>query len=117
MSISNISFENYKGYPNGSLNISPITILLGANSAGKSSIIQLVLMLAQTFKQTTGNKQLILNGKYIELGESLNLIRNKSENETLSFSLDLDEAFLIGDIAVDYADYLQRSLTLSNAVK
>ena len=112
MSISSISFENYKGYPSGNLNISPITILLGANSAGKSSIIQLVLMFAQTFKHTTGNKQLILNGKYIELGESINLMRNKSTDEMLSFSLHLEDIYPIENITTEYIDYMQRSLSL-----
>ena len=47
--IHEINFNNYKAFKTGQLRIRPITILLGTNSAGKSSIIQLLLMLAQTF--------------------------------------------------------------------
>ena len=46
--LTKLSLKHYKAFENASVNIRPITILLGANSVGKSSIIQLFLMLQQT---------------------------------------------------------------------
>ena len=50
--LNEISFKNYKAYKSGKLNLKPITILLGANNAGKSSIIKLLLTLSQLRKDT-----------------------------------------------------------------
>ena len=50
--IQKISFQNYKAFERGEIKIKPITILLGANSVGKSSIINLLLMLQQTANST-----------------------------------------------------------------
>ena len=46
--VSGIKFNNYKAFREGHLEIKPITILLGANSVGKSSLIQLFLLLQET---------------------------------------------------------------------
>ena len=39
--LNKLSFKNYKAFAEGQVKIKPITILLGANSVGKSSIMQL----------------------------------------------------------------------------
>jgi len=49
--IKEINIKNYKAFDSASIPIKPITILLGANSVGKSSIIQLLLLLQQTSKE------------------------------------------------------------------
>ncbi|NER39705.1 MAG: AAA family ATPase [Oscillatoria sp. SIO1A7] len=48
--ISNISVQNYKSLHNEcKIEIRPLTILSGANGAGKSSIMQPLLLLKQGF--------------------------------------------------------------------
>ncbi|MBO0952987.1 AAA family ATPase [Fibrella forsythiae] len=87
--LKRISFENYKAFDNGSIEIRPLTILLGANSVGKSSILQLLLLLQQTSEaDKTYKSALKLNGGYISLGEGLNLIRNKDAKKALVLSFD-----------------------------
>ncbi|MCL3781384.1 hypothetical protein EMN47_13420 [Prolixibacteraceae bacterium JC049] len=49
--LQKIHVENYKAFESADIPIKPITILLGANSVGKSSIIQLLLLLQQTGKE------------------------------------------------------------------
>ncbi|EGR0106703.1 AAA family ATPase, partial [Vibrio vulnificus] len=46
--LNRISGKNYKAFEDFNLQISPLTILLGANSCGKSSLINLFLLLSQT---------------------------------------------------------------------
>lgn len=89
--IQNINIENYKAFEKAKMPLKPITILLGANSVGKSSIIQLMLMLQQTGK--TGLKSykspLKLYGGYVNLGDSINLFRNKKSDLPLKFGFEL----------------------------
>lgn len=89
--IQNINIENYKAFQTAKIPLKPITILLGANSVGKSSIIQLMLMLQQTGK--TGLKSykspLKLYGGYVNLGNSINLFRNKKTDLPLKFGFEI----------------------------
>ncbi|EKF0967281.1 AAA family ATPase, partial [Escherichia coli] len=40
--------QNYKAYESFKLDLKPLTILLGANSCGKSALINSLLMFSQT---------------------------------------------------------------------
>ena len=44
------------------LKLSPLTILCGANSSGKSTIIQSILMISQTLGSPNVTRPLVLNG-------------------------------------------------------
>ncbi|MBK9257143.1 MAG: AAA family ATPase [Saprospiraceae bacterium] len=86
--ISKINLTNYKAFDKAELKIKPITILLGANSVGKSSIIQFLLLLEQTVlaEQRNYKSALKLNGNYVNLGETTNLHRRHDTNIPLQFS-------------------------------
>lgn len=51
----------------------PVTLdlgfLCGANSSGKSTLLQSMLVVAQTFGTASQNRGLILNGQFAKLGE------------------------------------------------
>lgn len=81
--IRKISFENYKAFKSGELKLKPITILLGANSVGKSSIINLLLMLQQTARVSNYKSALRLHGENVSLGECENIFRNKVKNNDI----------------------------------
>lgn len=87
--LKNIEFENYKAFKNGNIDLKPITILLGANSVGKSSIVQLLLMLTQTLNYGKQyNSAFRLNGEIVKLGENINIFHNqKPNNISLKFTL------------------------------
>lgn len=50
------------------LPLSPITALVGANSSGKSSIIQSILLIKQTLQYATADRAIALNGPLLKLG-------------------------------------------------
>jgi AAA15 family ATPase/GTPase len=61
--IARITVAGYKSIKNEqSIEVRPLTILAGANSSGKSSIIQPVLLLKQTLKASYDPGPLLLNG-------------------------------------------------------
>lgn len=73
-----IKLENFKAFRNlNDLKIKPITILCGTNSCGKSSILQSILLLKQTLESKNPNQTLLLNGRFIHLGNFENVIYGK----------------------------------------
>lgn len=101
MTIEKIYFENYKAFKTGQVDLKPISVLLGANSSGKSSIIKLLLLLSQTVTSKSRN-QLQTEGKLVDLGEIDNLFWNRDIKKVLKLQFTVGE----GDI-----DLNQFSLT------
>ena len=88
--IRKISFENYKAFKKGEIKLKPITILLGANSVGKSSIINLLLMLQQTANSNTYKSALRLHGENISMGECENIFRNRDTSRSISIEFEFE---------------------------
>lgn len=87
--ITNVSLQNYKAFQEISIDIRPITIFLGANSVGKSSIIQFFSLLKQTAANTLINENAPLKtyGYYANMGLIDNLFHNKDTQKPFSFSI------------------------------
>lgn len=100
--IRKISFENYKAFKSGELKLKPITILLGANSVGKSSIINLLLMLQQTARVSNYKSAFKLHGENVSLGECENLFRNKDTQNNIVIDFEFESKQL--------SDLLQKQL-------
>lgn len=100
--LTEINLKNYKGFKEGKLEIKPITILLGANSVGKSSLIQLFLLLQETALSENYNSALKLHGGLFSLGEGINLFRNKDKSNSLEFDIRFKESSLNEIIKRDY---------------
>lgn len=66
----------------------PITVLIGRNSSGKSSIIKLILMLHQSMSES-GQQFLLPDGLYVSLGFFSNLKNSLTRKNNLMFSLSL----------------------------
>ncbi|EMW1016126.1 AAA family ATPase [Serratia marcescens] len=86
------SGKNYKAYDDFKLELKPLTVLLGANSCGKSALINSLLMFSQTVdSMSVSDSALRLNGPKVGMGEALNIIKNKDDSKTLSFSFDFSD--------------------------
>lgn len=108
--LTKLSVKHYKAFDEASVKIRPITILLGANSVGKSSIIQLLLMLQQTGR--TGFKSyksaLKLYGGYVNLGDPQNLFRKRDISVPVSFTFEIKHKGLKEFITGEYFEAFQR---------
>jgi predicted ATP-dependent endonuclease of OLD family len=60
--------HNFKSVADAELDLAPLTLVVGANSAGKSSLLQSILMMAQASAETTPGG-FPLNGLLVGLGE------------------------------------------------
>src|SRR5688572_14864588 len=90
-----ISIYNFKSI--GSLvnyEIRPLTILSGTNSSGKSSFIQLLLLLKQTIELGSDEFALVLDGKLFPVTHYFDILNRKAKNNKLKIELIFDKAEL-----------------------
>lgn len=89
--LTNLTLENFKAFQKlDDLKIKPITILCGTNSCGKSSILQSILLLKQTFESQNLKQDLLLNGRFVKLGYAQDIIYKKKDQHTLSFEFSFE---------------------------
>lgn len=76
--------SNFKSIRDGDdLPLGPLTIFAGANSSGKSTFIQSVLLVAQTLSNKVGSRSVILNGALTSLGQFDDLKSTGSESDQI----------------------------------
>lgn len=91
--MKHLSLANFKGYTvPTSVNFSDITINVGMNSVGKSTIVQALIIVRQTFEELrkyagtqTENFRILLNGPYdLQLGDYSQITSTGSEEITIA---------------------------------
>jgi hypothetical protein len=83
-----IRWENFRSFEDtGWLEIKPITIVIGANASGKTSLIGPLLMLAQTIESADASLALKTQGDYFNAGSFENLIYSHETDRILTFSI------------------------------
>ena len=96
--ITRIEIENFKGIGERiQLDLKPITLLFGPNSAGKSSIIHALLYAREVFERRNLNADRTLGGgAFVDLGGFRSFVhgRDLSRPVRLRFSLDLKDVGL-----------------------
>ena len=60
------------------LEFAPLTIFAGANSSGKSTFIQSILLFAQSLAHKVSSRPIVLNGSFASLGQFDDLKSNDS---------------------------------------
>src|ERR1700722_15185370 len=85
------NFKSFADQPD--LALANINVLAGANSSGKSSIIQSILLLKQTLQYGSDNRSISLNGPLLRLGAFDDVLNHESLSETieLGFVVELTE--------------------------
>jgi predicted ATPase len=88
--ISRWSLWNFKSVRRRvDLKLSGITLLVGANSSGKSSILQSILLIKQTFQYGSGDNSLLLNGPLVRLGNFNDIRSFGGKSRLFGFSYEL----------------------------
>lgn len=87
-----ISIQNFKSIGDlSNYELKPLTILSGTNSSGKSSFIQLLLLLKQTIEIDSSKYPLFIEGKYYTVKNYLDIIRGKDSSNKLKIEFSLDK--------------------------
>ena len=88
-----ISIENFKSISAlHKFELRPFTVLSGKNSSGKSSFIQLLLILKQTIEKSSTKDVFVINDKYYSGDDFTNLIYKKNKENILLFSFKFDKS-------------------------
>ena len=69
-----IDLRHFKCFESLKLPLRPLTLLSGANAAGKSSVLQALVLLHQTMREHEWSSRLMLNGTAVELGTVADVI-------------------------------------------
>ena len=82
---TNLSMKNFKSWKEtGDVKLAPLTAFFGTNSSGKSSLLQMLLLLKQTTESSDRNLALKTNEGYVELGTAHEITFNQTNDMHLS---------------------------------
>lgn len=99
-----LNIKNFKCFENSSIELKPLTILVGANGVGKSSVIQSFLLLRETLELRKQNVEKIsLNGPFgLSLGSSSGLVNQNMDSDTIEFSIkDCEKKYVSANYSID----------------
>ena len=101
VSISAITVRGFKSIADEqTIDIAPLTVLAGANSSGKSSIMQPLLLLKQTLDSTSDPGALLLDGPNVRFTSTEQLLsKTANSSEIPSFSITLKSSDLSSIVA------------------
>ena len=95
--ITRIAVEGFKSIAKRQeIEIAPLTILAGANSSGKSSIMQPLLMLKQTLEATYDPGPLKIDGPNVNFTEAKEFLSRQNETPKLDIEIGFDGSSRIG---------------------
>ena len=95
--ISKVSLGNFKSVVDQEVDLGRLTLLVGENSSGKSSILQVLRLLQQSLQSESAGNRFPLNGDLIRMGD-IDEIRTawkepKKENVTIGAEIIFDPDF------------------------
>lgn len=86
--IRNLAIRNFKAFRNQSFELAPITLLCGLNGSGKSSLLQALLLLRQSFDEGLLERgRVALNGELVHLGRFEDALFESAEEEKITIEL------------------------------
>jgi len=78
-----VQVESFKCFENLTLRLCPLTLLSGVNGGGKSSVIQSLMLLAQTIAMREWGRSLLLEGPELALGSVADVLNHQSARRHL----------------------------------
>lgn len=86
--IDSLTIDNYKCFEHQPLELGNLTLLAGLNGAGKSTALQSLLLLRQSFEQgMLADVGLALNGEYVKVGSAKDALFEKAVGDAFGFTL------------------------------
>jgi len=91
--ITSLRLQNFKCFENQVLPFKPLTLLSGLNGTGKSSVIQSLLLLRQSYQQgfLEKSRELALNGDLVHIGTAQDALFEGAKENKIGFDLSISE--------------------------
>lgn len=86
--LNNIHFKNFKCFNNCKIPLKNLSVLAGENGCGKSTVIQAILLLKQSYERKQDLNNIIISGEYINLGNSSDLLNEYTEESEIGISIE-----------------------------
>ena len=96
--LTNIKLENFKCFERLDLDCRPLNLLCGLNGTGKSSVLQALLVLRQSFETGKLRDGEVVHGELphgderVDLGQGVDVLFEDADNEVVGFALQDDGA-------------------------
>ena len=101
--LQTISLTNFKCFSHLRLDLAPMTLLCGVNGMGKSSVLQALLVLRQSFRAgELGKRRLVLGGDLADLGTGGDVLFDGANRNVIEFGLHADDVAAPCMLAFDY---------------
>ena len=82
--LDSLVVKNFKSLREATLTFSKLTLLVGPNNSGKSTIFQAILALKQTMESRNFFTPFVLNGRYVQLGAFENIVYGKDPKQKIA---------------------------------
>lgn len=79
LKLSSLRLGNFRSVHSADIDLRDLTLVVGANSAGKSSLLSVLRLLSQAQQQDEASPVISLNGKELSLGTFEDLVRQSPE--------------------------------------
>jgi predicted ATPase len=115
--LKTILLKNFKPFSQTeAVRMAPITLIYGPNSAGKSSIIQSLIMMNQTIngQKSKVNSDLITKGSLVDLGNYASIIHRHETERTLSFEYEFSQSEVRTKRSEDIAEIVKVSMNFES---
>jgi len=110
-----LTLENFKAFKYQEIQMRPLTVLAGLNGMGKSSVLQALLLLRQSFQQLAlvraKGSGLVLNGELAQLGTGRDVLFDGAEKDEIGFILKSDGVLARWRFAYDREADVLRQVT------
>lgn len=108
--ITNLKIRNFKALQEADVPLRPLSLFTGLNGMGKSTLMQAILMLRQSYQQQSlQNQGLILNGELTQIGTASDALSEGAPEDFLEIEVTLDQDRVFGwefDCRISQADVL-----------
>jgi hypothetical protein len=115
--LKRLKIENFKSWEEAKLDFAPLTALFGANSSGKSSLIQFLLLLKQTKDSADRSLTLDFGGQEspVDLGSFREAVHKNDESASLKWTVswEMTDELRISDPTSKRTDVLFRGTDIS----
>ena len=112
--IKQIRIKNFKAHADTSIEMSSLNILTGMNGVGKSSIIQAILLLRQSYIKSILSRGLDLNGELCRIGSVSDCIYEEATTDDVDFEIEFQSRTYLWSFKAELSNLSDTFMKINN---